>query len=91
MSVLSKPFFKIILLLFYFSRHTVVNEEDIENTENSQKRLIYTHKIKIGTCTVRNYGLALAAKTHLPEDTVKLAYELSELIVRNETVNIYIP
>ncbi|KOB67187.1 Uncharacterized protein OBRU01_20171, partial [Operophtera brumata] len=67
------------------NRHTVVDEEDIENTQTPQKRLIYTHKIELGINTTKNYGLALAAKTHLPEDIVKLAYELAGFIARNET------
>lgn len=68
----------------------MVTEEDIEGTENPQKRLVYTHKIEVGINTTTGYGLALAAKTHIPEDTVKLAQELSEFIVRNETVK-YVP
>lgn len=73
-------------MLFYHkylsSRHTVVTEE-MENTQNNsnmQKRLVYQHKIEPGTTKVEHYGLALAAKTNLPEDTVKLAMELAELI-----------
>lgn len=78
-------------LLFYyfaylFSRQAVVTEEEIENLEIPQKNLLYTHKIEPGFTKVQNYGLALAAKTNIPEDTIKLAIELAELMDENETV-----
>ncbi|XP_026327667.1 mutS protein homolog 4-like [Hyposmocoma kahamanoa] len=65
------------------NRHTVVTEEEIADTQsnsNPQERLVYQHKIEPGTTKVERYGLALAAKTNLPENTVKLAMELAELI-----------
>lgn len=47
---------------------------------------MYQHKIVTGVTKVEHYGLALAAKTNLPEDTVKLAIELAELISKNTEV-----
>ncbi|XP_049873597.1 mutS protein homolog 4-like isoform X2 [Pectinophora gossypiella] len=63
--------------------HTAVTEEEIPETQNLQKRLVYQHKIDAGATEIEHYGLALAEKTNLPEDTVKLARELAELIVQN--------
>ncbi|KAJ8731216.1 hypothetical protein PYW07_004380 [Mythimna separata] len=65
------------------NRHTAVTEEEVGIPENPQTRLVYQHKIEPGVTKIENYGLALAAKTNLPEDTVKLAMELSEMISRN--------
>ncbi|KAJ8722230.1 hypothetical protein PYW08_004632 [Mythimna loreyi] len=65
------------------NRHTAVTEEEGGTPENPQKRLVYQHKIEPGVTKIEKYGLALAAKTNLPEDTVKLAMELSEMISRN--------
>lgn len=42
-----------------------------------------------GVTKIQHYGLALAAKTNLPEDTVKLAMELAELISKNSQVFCY--
>ncbi|XP_013194844.2 mutS protein homolog 4 [Amyelois transitella] len=68
--------------LYYnvINRHTAVAEETITDSEDGQKRLIYQHKVELGVTSIDRYGLALAAKTNLPEDTVKLAVELAELI-----------
>ncbi|XP_063825742.1 mutS protein homolog 4-like [Ostrinia nubilalis] len=66
------------------NRHTAVTEEDVTNGENSQKRIIYQHKIVPGISKIEHYGLSLAAKTNLPDETVKLAEELAELIVSNK-------
>lgn len=63
-----------------------MTEEEIETTQNEFKRLIYTHKIELGTSKVENYGLALAAKTNFPEETVNLARELAELMIKNTEV-----
>ncbi|CAK1551249.1 unnamed protein product [Leptosia nina] len=63
------------------NRHTTVSQEEY-GTENALKRLIYTHKIELGTNAIDHYGLALAAKTSLPEETVNLAKELAEFITR---------
>ncbi|XP_072948784.1 mutS protein homolog 4-like [Epargyreus clarus] len=65
------------------NRHAIVTEEEIDSTQNGHNRLIYTHKIELGTSKVENYGLALAAKTNLPEETVNLARELAELMNKN--------
>ncbi|KAJ2949250.1 hypothetical protein O0L34_g6203 [Tuta absoluta] len=65
------------------NRHTAVSEEEISQTQNGQKRLVYQHKIELGATKIEHYGLALAEKTNLPDDTVKLAKELAELIVKN--------
>ncbi|XP_022837730.1 mutS protein homolog 4-like isoform X2 [Spodoptera litura] len=65
------------------NRHTAVTEEEVGTPENPQKRLVYQHKIEPGFTKIEHYGLALAAKTNLPEDTVKLALELAELISSN--------
>ncbi|XP_059052248.1 mutS protein homolog 4-like [Achroia grisella] len=62
------------------NRHTTVKKEAISDTESSQERLVYQHKVELGTTDIECYGLALAAKTNLPKDTVKLAGELAELI-----------
>lgn len=70
-----------------FSRHTLVSEEEVGNHEFPLRRLIYKHKIELGATKVNHYGLALASKTNLPEDTVKLAMELSELIVKDRLVS----
>ncbi|KPJ08601.1 MutS protein-like 4 [Papilio machaon] len=66
------------------NRYTVVTEEAI-NSESTERRLIYQHKIEPGVTTIEHYGLALAAKTNLPEETVNFARELAELITRNQT------
>ncbi|XP_069359651.1 mutS protein homolog 4-like isoform X7 [Maniola hyperantus] len=63
------------------SRHTAVTEESVNS--GSERRLVYQHKIELGITTIAHYGLALAAKTNLPEDTVNLAKELAEVINRN--------
>ncbi|XP_063536035.1 mutS protein homolog 4-like [Cydia strobilella] len=66
--------------------HTEVKEEitssptQTTSSQMTEKRLIYEHKINPGVTTIENYGLSLAAKTNLPEGTVKLAWELAELI-----------
>ncbi|CAH0585557.1 unnamed protein product [Chrysodeixis includens] len=65
------------------NRHTAVTEEDVGEPENTQKRIIYQYKVEPGATKIQHYGLALAAKTNLPEDTVKLAIELAELISKN--------
>uniref|UniRef100_A0A2A4IVB4 DNA mismatch repair proteins mutS family domain-containing protein n=1 Tax=Heliothis virescens TaxID=7102 RepID=A0A2A4IVB4_HELVI len=65
------------------NRHTAVTEEEVGTTENPQKRLVYQHKIEPGITKIEHYGLSLAAKTNLPEDTVKLAMELAELISKS--------
>lgn len=65
----------------------MVTEEAID-TNSNERRLVYQHKIKTGVTTVEHYGLALAAKTNLPEDTVNFAWELAELITRNQTVTV---
>ncbi|XP_053610160.1 mutS protein homolog 4-like [Plodia interpunctella] len=63
--------------------HTAVAEENVPDSQETQKRLIYQHKIEPGITTIDRYGLALAAKTNLPQDTVKLAVELAELITQS--------
>ncbi|XP_050558036.1 mutS protein homolog 4-like isoform X1 [Spodoptera frugiperda] len=68
------------------NRHTAVTEEEVGTPENPQKRLVYQHKIEPGVTKIEHYGLALAAKTNLAEDTVKLAMELAELISSNTVV-----
>ncbi|KAL0882963.1 hypothetical protein ABMA27_016456 [Loxostege sticticalis] len=65
------------------NRHTAVTEEEIANSENTQKRIVYQHKIVTGITQIEHYGLSLASKTNLPGETVKLAGELAELIVNN--------
>ncbi|CAH0691984.1 unnamed protein product [Spodoptera exigua] len=65
------------------NRHTAVTEEETGNPENPQRRLVYQHKIELGVTKIEHYGLTLAAKTNLPEDTVKLATELAEIISSN--------
>ncbi|XP_069359647.1 mutS protein homolog 4-like isoform X3 [Maniola hyperantus] len=69
--------------LYYnvINRHTAVTEESVNS--GSERRLVYQHKIELGITTIAHYGLALAAKTNLPEDTVNLAKELAEVINRN--------
>lgn len=64
-----------------------MTEEEIANSDNTQKRIVYQHKIEPGITKMEHYGLALASKTNLPEDTVKLAKELAELIVKNKKVS----
>ncbi|XP_038220567.1 mutS protein homolog 4-like [Zerene cesonia] len=59
------------------NRHTAVAQEGMENSE---KRLVYKHKIELGISKIDHYGLSLAAKTNLPEETVNLAKELAQLI-----------
>ncbi|CAG5045234.1 unnamed protein product [Parnassius apollo] len=66
------------------NRHTVVTEE-VAGTDNTERRLIYHHKIEPGVTKIEHYGLGLAAKTNLPEETVNLAWELAKLIVKNKT------
>ncbi|XP_047504330.1 mutS protein homolog 4-like [Pieris napi] len=61
------------------NRHTAVAEETV-GTENTQKRLVYQHKIEAGITKIDHYGLSLAEKTSLPEQTINLAKELAELI-----------
>lgn len=51
-----------------------------------EKRLIYQHKIEPGITQIKHYGIALAAKTNLPQDIVSLAKELAELIESNTKV-----
>nr|XP_049694300.1 mutS protein homolog 4-like [Helicoverpa armigera] len=68
------------------NRHTAVTEEELGTPENPQKRLVYQHKIEPGVTNIEHYGLSLAAKTNLPEDTVKLAMELAELISKSSNV-----
>ncbi|XP_052753394.1 mutS protein homolog 4-like [Galleria mellonella] len=68
------------------NRHTTVKKEVIPNAESMQERLIYQHKVELGTTDIEYYGLALAAKTNLPPDTVKLAVELAELIAETRKV-----
>ncbi|XP_047029742.1 mutS protein homolog 4-like isoform X2 [Helicoverpa zea] len=65
------------------NRHTAVTEEEVGTPENPQKRLVYQHKIEPGVTNIEHYGMSLAAKTNLPEDTVKLAMELAELISKS--------
>ncbi|XP_026739194.1 mutS protein homolog 4-like isoform X2 [Trichoplusia ni] len=65
------------------NRHTAVIEEEVGDPENPQKRITYQYKVEPGVTKIQHYGLALAAKTNLPEDTVKLAMELAELISKN--------
>lgn len=60
-----------------------------EETEDAIKSLDYKHKIEPGISKVQNYGLMLASKTHLPEDTLKLAKELSEVIACNKNVKCF--
>ncbi|XP_075977921.1 mutS protein homolog 4-like [Anticarsia gemmatalis] len=62
------------------NRHTSVIEEEIGTAENPQKRLVYQYILEPGVTKIEHYGLALAAKTNLPEDIVKLAMELAEFI-----------
>ncbi|KAI8437000.1 hypothetical protein MSG28_010401 [Choristoneura fumiferana] len=63
--------------------HTEVREEEMTNSPELQKRLVYEHKIKSGITNIKNYGLSLAAKTNLPSGTIQLAWELAELIDKN--------
>lgn len=76
-----------LIITFGFSRHTAVTEEEIANSENTQKRIVYQHKIVTGITQIEHYGLSLASKTNLPGETVKLAGELAELIVNNRKVS----
>ncbi|CAB3261672.1 unnamed protein product [Arctia plantaginis] len=62
------------------NRHTAVTEEDVGTTENPQRRLVYQYKLEPGSTRIEHYGLALAAKTNLPKETVNLAIELAEYI-----------
>ncbi|XP_050684987.1 mutS protein homolog 4-like isoform X2 [Leptidea sinapis] len=68
--------------LYYnvINRHTTVTEE---NSGDVHKRLIYQHKIELGITNIEHYGLALAAKTNLPVETVHLARELADFITKN--------
>ncbi|CAH2095997.1 unnamed protein product [Euphydryas editha] len=68
--------------------HTVV-EELTTNSELSEKKLVYKHRIENGITKIENYGLTLAARTNLPVETVNLAKELAELIGRNNKSQIY--
>lgn len=65
-----------------FSLHTAVAEENV----NSERKLVYQHRIEKGVTKIDHYGLALAAKTNLPENTVNLAEELADFISRNRQV-----
>lgn len=72
-----------------------MTEENVTDTQNTQtaatqgqKRLVYKHKIEPGTTAIECYGLALASKTNLPEETVKLAEELAALIIQRKKVYI---
>ncbi|CAH0398232.1 unnamed protein product [Chilo suppressalis] len=62
--------------------HTAIKEEEITNGEVVQKRLIYEHRIVPGITKVEHYGLSLASKTNLAEETVNLAEELAEIIIK---------
>ncbi|XP_061383646.1 mutS protein homolog 4-like [Danaus plexippus] len=62
--------------------HTAVKEES-QGPDVLEKRLIYQHKIEPGITQIKHYGIALAAKTNLPQDIVSLAKELAELIESN--------
>ncbi|XP_052741489.1 mutS protein homolog 4 [Bicyclus anynana] len=64
------------------NRHTLVTDET-ENSQGLAQKLVYHHKIELGITTIESYGLALAAKTNLPEDIVELAKELAEVIKIN--------
>ncbi|CAK1580496.1 unnamed protein product [Parnassius mnemosyne] len=66
------------------NRHTLVTEE-VAGKDNTERKLIYHHKIEPGVTKIEHYGLGLAAKTNLPEETVKLAWEIAKLIVKNKT------
>lgn len=68
-----------------FSCHTAV-EEVTTNSQLSEKKLLYKHRIESGVTKIENYGLSLAARTNLPVETVNLAIELAEVIGRNNKV-----
>lgn len=67
-----------------------MTEEDVGTTDNPQKRLVYQYKLEPGSTKVEHYGLALAAKTNLPKDTVNLAKELAEYIGKETRVNSFL-
>lgn len=67
------------------SCHTAV-EEVTTNSQLSEKKLVYKHRIESGVTKIENYGLSLAARTNLPVETVNLAIELAEVIGRNNKV-----
>ncbi|XP_039753333.1 mutS protein homolog 4-like [Pararge aegeria] len=75
------------------NRHTAVIEENA-NSQGLERKLVYQYKIDIGITKIDHYGLSLAAKTSLPEDTVILAEEIAKVIARNrqpqilKTINI---
>ncbi|GBP46498.1 MutS protein homolog 4 [Eumeta japonica] len=61
--------------------HTATREENVpDNME--VRRLIYEHKIEPAITRVKHYGLTLASKTNLPEETINLAKELVEFIMK---------
>ncbi|XP_047533429.1 mutS protein homolog 4-like [Vanessa atalanta] len=62
--------------------HTTVKEV-VTNSDPSEKKLVYEHRIESGITKIEHYGLALAARTNLPTETINLAKELAELISRN--------
>ncbi|XP_050351143.1 mutS protein homolog 4-like [Nymphalis io] len=68
--------------------HTLVKEE-VTNTDPFERKLVYQHKIESGITKIEHYGLALAARTNLPIETVNLAKELAELISRNNKPQVY--
>ncbi|XP_037294385.1 mutS protein homolog 4 [Manduca sexta] len=70
------------------NKHTAVIEEIVSEGDNTNKRLVYTHKVELGVTKLERYGLALAAKTNLPDATVQLANELADLIVSNRAYEV---
>ncbi|XP_046965799.1 mutS protein homolog 4-like [Vanessa cardui] len=68
--------------------HTTVKEV-MTNSDPSEKKLVYEHRIESGITKIENYGLALAARTNLPTETINLAKELAELISRNNKPQVY--
>nr|XP_026499786.1 mutS protein homolog 4-like isoform X1 [Vanessa tameamea] len=68
--------------------HTTVKEV-VTNSDPSEKKLVYEHRIESGITEIEHYGLALAARTNLPTETINLAKELAELISRNNKPQVY--
>ncbi|XP_055373157.1 mutS protein homolog 4-like [Condylostylus longicornis] len=62
-----------------------VEAEEIINGENLS--LKYTHKVKEGVTTIKNYGLKLAKRVGIPDEIIKNAYDILNDIRMNSTKN----
>lgn len=56
---------------------------NISNDQPDSTRLIYTHQLKSGVSSIKQYGITLARATNFPADILKITEEMMNKITKD--------